>query len=111
MGMFNKLALFFFQQFRFGFLEQKVFFQFVVAILPLVFGSVYPNIFVDVDPGSKNISDPTDPDLQQCPFHCFFFTLNSLFLNQLARRRTIKYIKYWRKFIYTFLKKQILLLS
>ena len=109
--MFNKLALFFFQQFRFGFLEQKVFFQFVVAISPLVFGSVDPNIFVDVDPGSKNISDPTDPDLQQCPFHCFFFYLELLISKSISSTKNYKIHKILQKIHLYFLKKQILLLS
>jgi len=46
---------------------KKVFFQFLVDILPLGSGSVDLHIFADPDPGSQNLADPTDPD----PKHCF----------------------------------------
>ena len=41
---------------------KRLFLQFLVDILPLVSGSVDPHIFVDPDPGSQNLADPTDPD-------------------------------------------------
>ena len=37
--------------------------QFLVDILPLGSGSVDPHIFVDPDPGSQNLADPPNPDL------------------------------------------------
>ena len=40
----------------------KLFLQFLVDILPLVFGSVDPHIFADPEPGSQNLADPTDAD-------------------------------------------------
>ena len=40
--------------------------QFLVDILPL--GSGDPHIYEDPDPGSQNLADPTDPDLD--PKHC-----------------------------------------
>jgi len=39
----------------------------LVDILPLGSGSMDPHIFADLDPGSQNLADPTDPD----PKHCF----------------------------------------
>ena len=39
-----------------------IFLQFLVDILPLGSGSVDPHIFADLDPGSQNLADPTDPD-------------------------------------------------
>ena len=39
-----------------------MFLQFLVDILPLGSGSVDPHIFADPDPGSQNLTDPTDPD-------------------------------------------------
>jgi len=39
--------------------------QFSVDILPLGIGSVDTQIFADLDPGSQNLADPTDPK------HCF----------------------------------------
>ena len=44
------------------------FLQFLVDILPLRAGSVDPHIFADLDPGSQNLADPTDPDPD--PKHC-----------------------------------------
>ena len=41
---------------------KKLFLQFLVDILPLGSGSVDPHIFADPDPGSQNLTDPTDPD-------------------------------------------------
>ena len=44
-------------------------FSFLVDILPLGSGSVDPHNFADpdLDPGSQNLADPTDPD----PKHWF----------------------------------------
>ena len=50
-----------------GFGNKKFLFQFLVDILPL--GSGDPHIFEDPDPGSQNLADPTDPDLD--PKHCW----------------------------------------
>ena len=36
--------------------------QFMIDILPLGSESVDSHIFVDTDPGSQNVADPTDPD-------------------------------------------------
>ena len=55
-------SLFFFKSSDLGFRSKKVFFQFMVDILPLGSGSVDPHIFADPDPGSQNLADPTDPD-------------------------------------------------
>jgi len=41
---------------------KKFFFAVFGWILPLESGSVDPHIFVDPDPGSQNLADPTDPD-------------------------------------------------
>ena len=46
---------------------KKCFSQFLVDILPLGSGSMDLHIFADLDPGSQNLADPTDPD----PKHCF----------------------------------------
>ena len=43
--------------------------QFLVDILPLGSGSVELHIFVDPDPGSQNLADPTDPDPKHCIRH------------------------------------------
>ena len=40
--------------------------QLLVDILPLGSGSVGPHIFVDPDPGSQNLADPSDPDPKHC---------------------------------------------
>ena len=42
--------------------ENKFFFQFLVDILPFRYGSVYPYILADPDPGRKILAAPTDPD-------------------------------------------------
>ena len=41
---------------------KNFFWQVLVDSLPLGSGSVDPHIFVDPDPGSQNLADPTDPD-------------------------------------------------
>ena len=43
-------------------LTAKSFFYSFIEILPLGSGSADPHIFVDPDPGSQNVADPTDPD-------------------------------------------------
>ena len=45
-----------------GFRINVFFLQFLVDFLPLGSGSVDPHIFVDPEPGSQNLADPTDPD-------------------------------------------------
>ena len=52
----------FFKSSDLGFRSKKVFFQFLVDVLPLGSGSADPHIFVDPDPGSQILADPTDPD-------------------------------------------------
>ena len=51
-------------------LTAKSFFYSFIEILPLGSGSVDPHIFVDPDPGSQNVADPTDPD----PKHWTIYT-------------------------------------
>ena len=43
-----------------------IFLHFLVDILPLGSESVDPDIFVNPDPGSQDLADPTDPDPKHC---------------------------------------------
>ena len=43
-----------------------LFLHFLVDILPLGSGSVDSHIFVDPDPGTQNLADPTDLDPKHC---------------------------------------------
>ena len=52
-------------------LRVKFFLQFLVDILPLGSGSVDPRNFADLDPGSQNLADPSDP----YPKHCIVYNV------------------------------------
>ena len=58
----NFYCLFFSKVQIWGLGVKKFFFQFLVDVLPLGSGSADPHIFVDPDPGSQILADPTDPD-------------------------------------------------
>jgi len=61
-----------------GFRSKNVFLQFLADILPLGSGSVDPHIFVDTDPGSQNLADPTDLDADPKYWTTYFL---NIFLN------------------------------
>ena len=58
----NCQNLSFFYSSNLGFESKHFFLQFLVDILPLGAGSVDPNIFADLDPGSKNLAGQKNPD-------------------------------------------------
>ena len=66
----NFLTHLFFSSVQFWALRPKIFLQFFVDILTLGSGSVDPHIFVDPDPGSQNVVDPTDPHPDPDPRQC-----------------------------------------